>query len=298
MKLARLSLVERVITPDPNLFSEHTMKKTVLALSLAALSLPALAQQKAPEPSYTVSGNFALVSDYRFRGISQTNKHPAAQGGFDLAFKNGIYLGTWASNVSNWASTDGAGMEIDIYGGYKGSLPLDIGYDIGYIAYYYPGTKPVYDEATKASPKQNTQEVYFGLSKGPVSYKLSYTTSKAWFGIGATVDGGKSAVGSMYHDLSVSFPLTDKLTLSAHVGYQYLKARDGTGTLDPDTIDPSFTDYKVGAAYDLGDGYAVGLAVTQVNFSKEGAKNWFTGIDPSTTKLYGTGTVLSLTKTF
>ena len=50
------------------------MKKTILALSLAALSLPALAQGKKPEPEYTFTGNFGVTSDYRFRGISQSDK--------------------------------------------------------------------------------------------------------------------------------------------------------------------------------------------------------------------------------
>ena len=96
------------------------MKKTVLAITLAALTLPALAQdKKAPEPEFTISGNFGLFSDYRFRGVSQTDKKPAAQGGFDLAHKSGIYVGTWTSNVSQWTAT-GASQEIDLYGGFKG----------------------------------------------------------------------------------------------------------------------------------------------------------------------------------
>ncbi|MFN5792864.1 MAG: TorF family putative porin, partial [Burkholderiales bacterium] len=71
------------------------MKKTLVALSLAAMTLPALAQdKKAPEPDYTITGNFGLFSDYRFRGISQTDKKMAAQGGFDFAHKSGVYLGT------------------------------------------------------------------------------------------------------------------------------------------------------------------------------------------------------------
>lgn len=276
------------------------MKKTVIALSLAALSIPALAQQKKDEPAYEITGNFGLVSDYRFRGVSQTNKKPAVQGGLDIAFKNGIYLGTWASNVSQWASTDGAGVEIDLYGGYKGSLPMGISFDVGFIAYQYPGTAPYYiavdgDTITDFGtlPKQNTRELYFGLSKGPVSYKLSRTMSKGWFGIAAETGNGESAKGSLYHDLTVSYPLNDKLTLSAHAGYQNIKARVGT-------VNPSFKDYKVGASYDLGDGYAVGLAVTKVSFKEDAAKDdWFTYYGATKdTKLYGTGTVLSLTKTF
>ncbi len=253
------------------------MKKTLVALSLAAMTLPAFAQQKAAEPEYTIAGNFGLVSDYRFRGISQTTEKPAAQGGFDLAMKSGLYLGTWASNVNDWANTEGNGMEIDFYGGFKGSLPMDFGFDIGLIAYQYPGTT--------ANPKQNTRELYVGISKGPVSYKLSRTMTSAWFGI-------DEAKGSLYHDLSASYGLAEKVTLSAHAGYQKIKGDWAGG-------DASFKDYKLGVAYDLGDGFSLGLAVTKVSFKDRATgEAWFTTLDSKAKGLYENGTVLSLTKTF
>ena len=104
----------------------------------------------APEPDWTFTGNVGLYSQYVFRGISQTNEKPAVQGGFDLGHKSGFYVGTWASNIS-WISTDirsphrrraSSSMEWDFYGGYKGSLPADFGYDLGVLYYWYPGTYP------------------------------------------------------------------------------------------------------------------------------------------------------------
>src|SRR6266498_1225542 len=85
------------------------------------------------------TGNVGLFSQYVFRGITQTNEKPAVQGGFDLGHKSGFYVGTWASNIS-WISdyTPGvsASLEWDFYGGYKGSLPADFGYDLGVLYYY------------------------------------------------------------------------------------------------------------------------------------------------------------------
>src|SRR3954470_4803561 len=57
----------------------------------------------APEPDFTFNANIGLFSQYVFRGVSQTNEKPAVQGGFDLAHKSGLYVGTWASNIS-WLS--------------------------------------------------------------------------------------------------------------------------------------------------------------------------------------------------
>ncbi|MBU3719854.1 MAG: hypothetical protein FGM22_03705 [Burkholderiaceae bacterium] len=246
------------------------MKKTILALSLSAISVAAAAQNKAPEPDISLTGNFSLVSDYRFRGVSQTDTKPAGQGGFDVAAKSGLYAGTWTSNVSQWTAT-GASQEIDIYGGYKGTLPpAGIGFDIGYIAYQYPGNT--------ASPKNNTRELYVGLSAGPVSYKLFRTTGN-WFGL-------DNSSGSMYHDVTATFSLTEKVTLSAHIGIQNIKNRS-----------EDFRDLKVGLTYDLGDGYAAGLAFTSVDLKDEKAGHaWFT--NAAGKKLSGNGTVISLTKTF
>lgn len=188
------------------------MKKTVLAITLAALTLPALAQdKKAPEPEFTISGNFGLFSDYRFRGISQTDLGPALQGGFDFAHKSGFYLGTWASSISEFTSFNGDGMEIDFYGGYKFTVG-DIGIDVGNLYYYYPGA--VAPDAPNGKP--NTNEVYVGLSYGPVSLKTSYSTGK-YFGLAETK-------GTMYYDLTAAMPLADGLTLSGHVGYLDLKS--------------------------------------------------------------------------
>ena len=110
-----------------------------LAALLAISALPSLAQTAAaaPEPDWTLTGNLGIFSDYRFRGISQTNKKPAIQGGVDFAMKNGIYLGNWNSNVDS-NQYNGANIEMDFYGGWKATFG-DFGLDIGGIYYYYPG---------------------------------------------------------------------------------------------------------------------------------------------------------------
>jgi len=268
-RLARVSLLKKAVSPDRILIRSSIMKKTILALSLAALSVPALAQGKKPEPDITFTGNFALVSDYRFRGISQTDKKPGGQGGFDIASKSGLYAGLWTSNVSQWTAT-GASQEIDLYGGYKTSLPMDIGLDLGYISYQYPGNT--------ASPKNNTREFYIGLSKGPITYK-AYRTIGNWFGL-------SDSKGSVYHDLTISYGITDKMTLSGHLGVQRLENR-----LE------DYKDYRIGVVYDLGEGYSAGLAFTRVSFKSDSdGKAWFT--NTAGKSLYGNGTVLSVTKTF
>src|SRR5690606_5821342 len=79
-----------------------------------------------------VAFNVGVVSDYVFRGASQTDGGAALQGGVDADW-GGLYLGSWASNVDFGDDTD---AEIDRYGGYRTEAA---GYvlDFGAGGYFY-----------------------------------------------------------------------------------------------------------------------------------------------------------------
>jgi uncharacterized protein (TIGR02001 family) len=251
------------------------MKKTLLAVALASslTSFGAVAADKAPEPDFSLSANIGVVSDYKFRGISQTDGKAAVQGGVDLSHKSGAYIGTWASNVSDWTNTGGKNAEVDLYGGYRFSLPGDISADAGYILYSYP--------ANQANPKQSTQEAYLGLGYGPISYKFSITTGN-WFGFCA--DSG----GSTYHDLALSHSVSDKISISAHVGKQDVKCSD---------VDSDFVDYKIGATYAFSDSLSASANyITVTGLSAAAKTGKFTGGDNE--KLYDSAFVISVLKTF
>jgi hypothetical protein len=75
-----------------------------------------------PIPALHLTGNIGIVSQYVFRGTTQTNQKPALQGGFDLTHDNGLYAGVWLSNISWISDTNpaaSASLEADIYGGWK-----------------------------------------------------------------------------------------------------------------------------------------------------------------------------------
>ena len=179
--------------------------------------------------SAQLSSNVSLVSNYKFRGQDQdlgktTAVKPALQGGFDYAFSNGLYVGNWNSSV-NWLT--GNSLEMDVYGGYKGEYS-GVGYDVGLLKYAYPG-----------AASANTTEAYLGLSYGVFSAKYSTTVSDKYF--------GASKAG--YLNVSYAQEISKGLTLKAAVGHTNFK----TGT--------DYSDYSVGASYDLGDGYSVTGAV-------------------------------------
>ena len=159
------------------------LRKTVIAGITAAALAPAFAQAQtaaapAPEPAspHTLTGNFGLFSQYIFRGLTQTDRKPAAQGGFDYSHESGFYTGTWASNIS-WLQDGGSyksggSLEWDIYGGYKGTFgKSDFGYDVGLLYYWYPGD--VTSGLTPSANKADTLELYGALSWKWLSGKVS-----------------------------------------------------------------------------------------------------------------------------
>lgn len=230
------------------------MRKNLLLLGAAAvLATPmfASAQQAAAQSLHSFSGNVTLASEYLFRGIAQTRGKPALQGGFDYAHASGLYAGVWGSNVS-WIS-DGvpgasASLEVDIYGGYKGTISGDLGFDVGVLAYTYPGSgKPT------GANKPETTEVYGGLSYKWLSAKYSVTTGSL-FGWNKTGNPTAKTKGSGYLDLTGTFDLGSNFSLVGHVGHQSVKGRSSA----------SYTDYKIGLNKDLGFG-TVGVAYSDTN---------------------------------
>jgi len=112
------------------------MKKTLIALSstLMIAALPSVAQAQA-------AFNVGAVTDYRYRGISQSRLKPALQGGVDYT-AGAFYVGAWASTIK-WVKDAGgdSNVEVDLYGGYKGEIAKDVTFDIGGLYYLYSGNK-------------------------------------------------------------------------------------------------------------------------------------------------------------
>jgi len=268
--------------------------KTYLTLSAIAFAAAttlssgtALAQAPAPAaaPDFVVTGMFGITSDYRFRGISQNNLDPAFQGGFDVAHKSGLYVGTWGSNVSSWTAGTGT-LEMDLYGGYKTELS-GVGIDVGVIAYTYPGAQKSY--------KADTEEAYVGLSYGPLVFKTSYVLSKNYFVTTNNDTGfGTSARGTMYYDLTLSQEIAPKLIASIHAGYTDYK--NDAAYIAGDEGKFSYADYNVGLAYDLGNGFTASAKYFW-NDAKPGTK-FYAGATSANPALYKDGVAVSLTKAF
>lgn len=206
---------------------------------------PAAAPAAAPASPWTVTTNLNMVSDYYFRGISQTWHKPAVQGGVDVSHASGGYAGLWFSNVSDNTFGDGQ-LEVDYYFGYNGSVPAvkDLGWTVGGYGYYYPGSS--YKQTTAPVDEDyNTFEINAGLSYKWVSAKVSYDLTD-WYGANKKTGFKDDTRGSTYIELNANIPLPVwDLTLVGHVGHENVTSN--VAGLPPGAEDsPDYTDYKVG----------------------------------------------------
>jgi uncharacterized protein (TIGR02001 family) len=242
------------------------MKKTALSLitlalaSGAAVAQTAPAAPAAPEPESTLSYNIGVVTDYRYRGISQSSRNPAVQVGADYAHKSGFYIGAWHStiqwitdnNVVATATTVKGAGELDIYGGYKGEIVKGLGFDVGMLRYEYlgntledtGGTKyRIYDNA-------NTTEVYGALSYGMFTAKYSFSTTPLF--------GNLKSQGSGYLDLSATVDMGNGLSVVPHFGAQSVA----------NVPVAAYNDYSITLNKDFGNGMVASVAFVTTNADK------------------------------
>ena len=221
------------------------MKKALSALLVIATlggafgALPALAVE--------ASGNVTLATDYRFRGISQGDRSPAIQGGLDMAWDSGFYVGTWASNVT----FSGAAMELDIYGGYSAEINDSLSYDVGVLYYAYPE-----DDSTDLNGVGDRDldyvELYGSLSFGDATVGLAYSPDYFY---------ETDTFFYLYGDYS--FALGDNWSLDLHYGLNM------------------FDDEEVGADFGIGQCSSFSASGECSNGTEDAYSDWSIGISTS-----------------
>ncbi|ATE63685.1 TorF family putative porin [Rhizorhabdus dicambivorans] len=244
-------------------------KLTAAVLALLA-SAPALAQEE--EKLVTVSGSVGLVSDYRFRGVSQTDKEMGIQGGITLGHASGFYVGTWGSNLAGWGTFGGSNTELDIFGGYKVQFGEGMALDAGLTWYMYPG----------GADKTDFAELYAKLSGavgpvnllGGVAYAPKQQALGRWYFSGASAatgvfdaPGDKEDNLYIWADISSTIPDTP-ITLKGHIGYS-----DGNSGLGPNgtSVAPTgkYVDWLVGVDFAVPTTpLTVGVAYVDTNITK------------------------------
>lgn len=199
----------------------------LLACAIVSFQAPmsaraADAAAAAPASAWTVGGNVMLLSDYLFRGVSQTQRKPTAQGTVDFTHASGAYLGVFGSGVSNAAYNNTSGSEIDLYGGYRHTLGDTSNIDAGIVTYWYPSAKY---RAGGRTIKYDTQDAKLGVNVGSFNAYGWVTLSKHWFGYAVDPYHGDivDTRGSTYLEANWNPELMPGLTLNLHAGQQRVR---------------------------------------------------------------------------
>jgi uncharacterized protein (TIGR02001 family) len=155
------------------------------------------------------SSTWTAVSDYDFRGFSQSGTDPALQASADYAFgDSGLAIGTWASNVDFGNDED---AELDLYVNYTGKINDTFAITTGGTWYEYP----------LGNDSDGYPEVYVGFNAGNFNMKQWYS----WM-----YGGGDS--DELYTEANYNQPIGDNFTLGLHVGYVYGDAYEDAELLD------------------------------------------------------------------
>ena len=227
--------------------SYHGFCAAFLLAGSALAATPAFAQDTDPPAEISVSGNVALVTDYRFRGVSLSAGDPAIQGGIDVGLPAGFYVGTWASSIDG-GDVYGE-MELDLYGGYRKEVMSGVTADVGLLYYAYPTN-------TDGAGPADYFEPYASISGqiGPLNAKAGI--AYAWHQDSL---GGDDNIYA-YTNFDAGIPTTP-LTVTAHLGYT-------DGVLAPPflagTADRTGFDYSVGASATV-LGLGVGISYVGVD---------------------------------
>lgn len=227
------------------------------ALAMAATAAPAFAQDEEAAPAVTVTGGATLISDYRFRGISQTAGDPAVQGTVTVAHESGLYATVWASTIEGGqAPLLGYGdVEIDLVGGFAKSFG-GVGIDVGATYYWYA------DGIEGAETDFFEPYVKLNYAIGPVTTQLG--AAYAWGGQdGLDFTNSNDDSLYLYFDAALAIPSTP-LTLKSHVA----RTKGSLGLVNLDS-DDEYYDWSL-TAEAKGGPFVVGVSYVDTDITNAG----------------------------
>lgn len=276
------------------------MRRFLISFLFSLSSAIVCAEEVSNQSSnWTFPASISIVSDYIFRGQTQTWGKPALQLGLEANHQSGFYAALWGSNVtSDWLP--GASLEADISAGFRKKIFNQVEMDIGGTYIYYPGANfSQIPNAHFPNAKINSFETYLNLRQDFWAVKIGYMPTQ-YFGwnasntaVGPSFAGNPQAGvtgdtrGAYYYSANINDEVLS-LNLGAELGHQVI----------PNTVDLDWSWYKFSASKIFADGWVLGAFYTGTFGSR--AYEHFVSLDsPNKTRNIDTSKlVLTLTKNF
>jgi uncharacterized protein (TIGR02001 family) len=171
-----------------------------------------------------LSGNVAAVSDYRFHGISQSDRGPAVQGSVAYDHATGLFAGLFASTVE-FSGVFQADVETFVQAGIARRVRPELSWELGGGCYYYPD----------ANLDWNYCEFFLAAGWREATARVHYTPDY--------LNGGASAA---YLEVNARHALNERTALLGHIGFW--RSEGGGRLANP----RSRFDVRVGVTFDLG----------------------------------------------
>jgi uncharacterized protein (TIGR02001 family) len=217
-----------------------------VAGSIALAPAAGSAQTTIDSLGLTVTVTPAVVSDYLFRGISQTRGGPAVQGTLDVEHSSGLYVGGFVSNAT-FVGTN-LRQETDFNFGYRTAFG-DLKLDIGGTYFGYPGyEKPPgsfdwawWEVAVRASYQIDPVKLVGSISYSP---NFNFESGNATY-----IEGG--------FDLALDFGFT----AAVRAGYQWVEDNRRWGA-------PDYGVFSVGVSREIAFGVIGGLTLSHTTLTE------------------------------
>jgi uncharacterized protein (TIGR02001 family) len=277
-----------------------SVRRLLILLSILLSSGAVCAEELSNQASaWSFPASISVVSDYIFRGQTQTWGQPALQLGVEADHQSGFYAGFWGSNVtSDWLP--GASLEADISAGFRKKFASGLEADVGGTYIYYPGANfSQIPNAHFPSTKLNSFELYINIRQEFWTVKAGYMPTQ-YFGwnanntsVGSSFAGNPQAGvtgdtrGAYYYSANINHDW-QSLNVGAEIGRQII----------PNTVDLDWTWYKFSVGKNLSNDWSVGAFYTGT-FSSHAYAHFVSLDSPNQThNIDANKLVLTLTKNF
>jgi len=210
-------------------------KLLMVALIIYSAAMPVHAEinkdDSATNP-FSISGSLTFLTDYYWRGVSQTKGNPALQGILRLDHESGLYAQAFASNIDLEISSS---LELDYYIGYNYLLNDYSKINIQYLDVNYPG-------ADKSLPNVNFEEYSFSI----INNQILKSNDELNFSIYYSPEYSMQTGTMLRYELGYIYPINNYWNIVAQLAYNQFSSKTAYDLLWGTDRKDGFYDYKLG----------------------------------------------------
>lgn len=195
--------------------------------------------QEETQDNFLVSGSLAFLTEYYWRGTTQTKEKPAVQGTLRLDHDSGFYAQLFASNIQ---LDIGSSLELDYYIGYNYPINKDLKLNLQYLDVNYPGED-------KTLPQVDFEEYSVALLASNLLKTEDELNLSFYYSPDYTLETGKT----LRYEVGYRYPVADQWHVYTQVAYNQFASKAAYTLLWGTDEKRDFYDYKLGVDFNYHD---------------------------------------------